>query len=371
MRFRGFEAAKNKLILSMDIEQLISSAVQQSASDIHLASGLVPHFRVGGKMAPQGETVASKEFVGGVLEMVLDDEQKKKLHERRQLDFVLHGQSGIRMRGNAFHTRDGVSIALRLISDKIRPLNTLGFPDSVIKQIRSLKNGLVLVVGPTGQGKSTTLAAILQELATSRPQHLITIEDPIEYVIPSGKTVVQQREVGRDVLDFKSGIRAALREDPDTMMVGEMRDHETISSVLTMAETGHVIFSTLHTSDGPQTISRIIDVFPPAQQSQVRSQLAGSLAMIISQRLVPRIDGGVALAYEVLTNTYAVKNYIRQDKVFQIPSALQTDSSGQMVQLEQSLAGLVIHGYVAKEVAMEYAADAEQLKAILKANGVE
>ena len=355
----------------MNLEKIISVAAEKGASDIHFAVGILPHLRIAGRMIPGGNEEVSDDFVNEVLEKALVDSQKEKFAEEKQVDFVLKSEGGIRLRGNAFHTRKGVSLALRLIADEIRELKSLGFPDTVMGKIRSLKHGLVLVVGATGQGKSTTLASILHDLAKVRPQHLITIEDPIEYVLKSEKTVVQQREVGRDVVDFKLGIRAALREDPDTLMVGEMRDHETISSVLTMAETGHVVFSTLHTSSGPQTISRIIDVFPSDQQSQVRSQLAGSLAMIISQRLIPNKKGGLSLAYEVLTNNYAVKNYIRDNKVYQIPSALQTDSSGDMVQLEQSLAGLVIHDLVDKDVALEYAVDKEQLKAILNANGVE
>lgn len=355
----------------MDIEKIISAAIEQGASDIHLASGLPVHFRISGAVTPQGEGLIEEQFIRNLLDSALSEAQKKQLESERQLDFVLHSNTKVRMRGNAFFSRRGVSVALRLISENVRPLNTLGFPDTVINKIKSLKHGLVLVVGPTGHGKSTTLASILDELAKMRTQHLITIEDPIEYVLSSSKTIVQQREVGRDVVDFKRGLRAALREDPDTLMVGEMRDYETMAAVLTMAETGHVVFSTLHTNDGAKTISRIVDVFPPEQQDQVRSQLAGSLAMIISQRLVPRIGGGLALAYEILTNNYAVQNYIRQNQIFQIPSAMQTDASGEMVQLEQSLAGLVIHGYVEKSVAFEYAADPEQLRSILQNNGVD
>jgi twitching motility protein PilT len=279
--------------------------------------------------------------------------------------------TGVRLRGNAFFQEGGLSVVLRVIAQEIRNLDSLGFPDFVIQNIRALKNGFVLIVGATGQGKSTTLAAILQNIVSDQAKHVITIEDPIEYILPNGQSLVQQREVGRDVLNFRAGIKAALREDPDVLMVGEMRDYETISSALTMAETGHVVFSTLHTNDGPQTISRIIDVFPPEQQEQIRSQLASTLKMIVAQRLVPTVDGKRALAFEVLTNNYAIQNYIRQNKIFQIPSTLQTDSSGEMVQLEQSLAGLVIAQQVTPEVAKEYSADPEQLKAILAANGVK
>ncbi len=355
----------------MDIEQLISGAVEQGASDIHLTTDVPPHFRVAGQLLPQGTEVVTAEFLQNFLMKVLPEEQKKQLQDHRQTDFVIKSVAGVRLRGNAFFQEGGLSIVLRVIAKEIRTLDSLGFPDFVIERIKSLKNGVVLIVGATGQGKSTTLAAILQNLSNHKPQHLITIEDPIEYILPNSKALIQQREVGRDVLDFRAGIKAALREDPDILMVGEMRDYETISAALTMAETGHTVFSTLHTNDGPQTISRIIDVFPSEQQDQVRSQLATTLKMIIAQRLVLAIDGTLTLAYEVLTNNYAIQNYIRQNKIFQIPSALQTDSSGEMVQLEQSLAGLVINQQVTKEVALENAADPEQLKAILAANGIK
>lgn len=355
----------------MDIEQLIAGAVSQGASDIHLTTGVPPHFRVSGQLLPQGADAITAEFLQEFLMKILTEEQKKQLQENRQIDFVMKSAADIRLRGNAFFQEGGLSLVLRVIAKDIRSLDSLGLPDFVIEKIKSLKNGVVLVVGATGQGKSTTLAAILQHLANEKAEHLITIEDPIEYILSNSKALVQQREVGRDVVDFRSGIKAALREDPDILMVGEMRDYDTISAALTMAETGHTVFSTLHTNDGPQTISRIIDVFPPAQQDQVRSQLATALKMIIAQRLVLAVDGTLTLAYEVLTNNYAIQNYIRQNKIFQIPSALQTDASGEMVQFEQSLAGLVINQQVSKEVAMENAADPEQLKAILAANGIK
>jgi twitching motility protein PilT len=361
----------NTNFLKMDIEQLVAGAVSQGASDIHLSSGVVPHFRVSGVITPQGEEAITAEFLQEYLMQILPEKQKQQLQENRQTDFVMKSAAGVRLRGNAFFQENGISVVLRIIAQEIRQLDTLGFPEFVIEKIKSLRNGFVLIVGATGEGKSTTLASVLQHIVNETSQHVITIEDPIEYLLPRGKSVIQQREVGRDVTSFRSGIRAALREDPDILMVGEMRDYETISAALTMAETGHTVFSTLHTSDCPQTISRIIDVFPPEQQEQVRSQLATALKVIIAQRLVPTVDGKVALAYEVLTNNYAIQNYIRQNKIFQIPSALQTDSSGEMVQLEQSLAGLVISQQVSPEVAKEYASDPEQLRAILAANGIK
>ncbi len=355
----------------MDSEKLINAAIAQNASDIHLSPGLQIHFRVAGKMVKQGEYIVDAKTIQQFLLPILNDKQKKALQINRQVDFAVQGPQGVRLRGNAFFQEKGLSVALRIIPAKIPDIRTLGFPEFVIDGLTKRKKGFVLICGPTGQGKTTTLASTLQEVSTKRADHIITIEDPVEFLLPSNNSVIQQREIGRDVISFEMGIKAALREDPDILLVGEMRDYETISAALTMAETGHLVFSTLHTNNGPETISRIIDIFPSEQQGQVRSQLASTLSMIISQTLVPTIAGGLTLAYEVLVNNYAIANYIRTNKIFQIPTALQTDDSGQMVQLEQSLAGLVINKIITKEVAMEYAKSKEDLKSILKANGVE
>jgi twitching motility protein PilT len=355
----------------MDSEKLIIAAINQNASDIHLSPGLQIHFRIAGKMVKQGEGIVDAKLIQQFLLPILNDRQKKMLQQGRQVDFAVQGPQGVRMRGNAFFQEKGLSVALRIIPANIPDIHKLGFPDFVVENLTKRKKGLVLIVGPTGQGKTTTLAAVLQEIAHTRADHIITVEDPVEFLLPSNNSIIQQREIGRDVLTFKDGIKAGLREDPDVLLVGEMRDHETISAVLTMAETGHLVFSTLHTNDGPQTISRIIDIFPPEQQAQVRAQLASTLSMVISQRLVPTISGKLTLAYEVLVNNYAVANYIRQNKVFQIPTALQTDDSGQMVQLEQSLAGLVINKIITKETALEYCKSKDDLESILGANGVQ
>ncbi len=354
----------------MNLDQIIAEAVAKEASDIHLSVGVVPHLRIYGNISPVGEEPVTEEVIQNFLMEILPENQKRQLQDDRQVDFVMKRENGVRLRGNAFFQENGISAVLRIIPKEIRSLETLGFPDFVIEKIKSMKNGFVLIVGATGEGKSTTLASVLQHMANEEAQHIITVEDPIEYILPQGKSIVHQREVGRDVTSFRSGIKSALREDPDVLMAGEMRDYETISAALTMAETGHVVFSTLHTRDCAQTVSRIIDVFPPAQQEQVRSQLASALKMIIAQRLVPTVEGKLVLAYEILSTNYAIQNYIRQNKIFQIPSVLQTDASGEMVQLEQSLAGLVIAKRITPEAAKEYASDPDQLKAILAANGV-
>ncbi|MCF7918141.1 PilT/PilU family type 4a pilus ATPase [Candidatus Gracilibacteria bacterium] len=356
----------------MDFEQIVAYAEKQNASDIHFSPGLPIFLRITGQMIPLDDKPLESEKIQEILDPLLKPEHKEVLKNRRQVDFLAVTQVGLRLRGNAFFQEYGVSASFRIIPRNIRPSISLGFPKFVYDRFLHMKQGLVLIVGPTGEGKSTTLASMIQERANLQTEHIITVEDPVEYLLTSSKSMVQQREVGRDVLNFKDGIIAGLREDPDVLMVGEMRDLETISSVLTMAETGHTVFSTLHTNNGPETITRIIDVFPPEHQDQIRSQLATTLTMIISQRLLPAADGkSLILAYEILSTNYAIQNHIRQNKIYQIQNVLQTDSSGYMVQFEQSLAGLVINNKITKETAIEYAQDKDQLKSILIANGVK
>ncbi len=356
----------------MDFEKIIATAEEQKASDVHFSPGLQIFYRIHGQMLPVGEEKLTTEGISAMIDPFLTSEHKEILKNRKQVDFLATTSGGLRLRGNVFHQEYGVAASFRIIPREIRDFSGIGFPKFVHDRIMGMNKGLVLVVGATGTGKSTTLASILQERITNKTEHCITIEDPIEYLIPSGKGVIQQREVGRDVLNFRDGIEAGLREDPDVLMVGEMRNLETISAALTMAETGHVVFSTLHTNDCAETVTRIVDIFPADQQDQIRSQLSATLKMIIAQKLVPTADGkGLTLAYEILTTNYAIQNYIRQNKIFQIPNVLQTDSSGYMVQYEQSLAGLVIAGRITKEIAHEYAQDKDQLKAILVSNGVK
>ncbi len=356
----------------MDFEKIIDSAEKAKASDVHFSPGLPIFFRVSGQMIPQGEEQMAAEEIQKTVESLLSAEFKEKLQSRRQLDFLTTTKAGLRLRGNAFYQEFGMSVSFRIIPREIREFGTIGFPHFVHEKILKMNQGLVLIVGPTGQGKSTTLASMLQERAKNKTEHIITVEDPIEYLITSTSSVVQQREAGRDVLNFRDGIEAGLREDPDLLMVGEMRNLETISAALTMAETGHVVFSTLHTGNCAETITRIIDVFPAEAQSQIRSQLASTLKMIIAQRLVPSADGkSLVLSYEILTTNYAIQNYIRQNQIYQIPNVLQTDPSGTMIQYEQSLAGLVITNKITREIADEYALDKDQLKSILVANGVK
>jgi twitching motility protein PilT len=351
----------------MDFEKIIDFAVQNSSSDVHISPGLPIYYRINGQMKKAGKDKISPEQIQKMILPFLTNRQKKEIQERRQTDFLAKTSKNIRLRGNAFFQNNGLSVVFRIIPQEIPELLTLGFPEFVYEEILKTEKGLVLIVGSTGQGKSTTLASIIKKRADNLAENILTIEDPIEYIVPSNKSIVQQREVHRDVMNFSDGIRASLREDPDVVMVGELRDLETISAALTLAETGHLVFSTLHTNNGPETIHRIIDIFPSEQQDQVRAQLASSLLMVISQQLIPTIDGkGRTLAYEILTSNYAIKNHIRQNKIFQIPNVLQTDSSGTMVLMEQSLAGLVSMGKISKETAMQYSEDPDQLKSMLE-----
>jgi len=353
----------------MDIKQIIDYVANNGISDLHLIAGKPIFIRQNGQMQAMGEAVP-KEFIETSVAQMLTPIQLQTLKSDRQVDFMF-SQGEHRLRGNAFFTNTGLSACFRVIMPRVPEFNTIGFPAFVEEKLVSASSGLVLVVGPTGQGKSTTLASLLQARALARPQHILTIEDPIEYLIQSHDSVVQQREIGRDVLDYEAGIIGSLREDPDVLMIGEIRNQSTMASTLTLAETGHMVMGTLHTNTAVQTITRFLDSFTPEQRPEVRSQLASNLSMIISQRLVPRANGeGRVLAFEILTMNYAIANYIRQDKIFQIPNVMQTDSSGQMILFEQSLVSLVMSKQITNEVAYEYATDKNQLKALFELNNI-
>lgn len=354
----------------MDFNQVIDFATQNGVSDIHLVAGSPVYMRKDGAMQAMGNPVP-QDFISNIVESVITPTQKKKLEERRQVDFLYQSQKGIRLRGNAFYTHNGLSACFRVIMSQPPDFASLGFPDFVGEELMRAKQGLVLIVGPTGQGKSTTIASVIKSRTENYTEHVLMIEDPVEYIVPQAKSIVQQREIGRDVLSFSEGIMGSLREDPDVLMIGELRDKDTIAATMTLAETGHLVMGTLHTNSAVQTITRILDSFTPEQRPQVRSQLASHLSMVISQRLIPRADGnGRVLAFEVLTMNYAVANYIRQDKIFQIPNVMQTDNSGRMIQFEQSLVGLVMSKKISKEVAFEYANDKNQLKALFELNNI-
>ena len=355
--------------MSFDIEKILDLGLNKGASDIHLSPGKPVYFRVNGYIYGYGEPVGSQD-IENLVAQILTGSQQAKLQEFRDIDFIYGGiRKGKRFRGNIYHTRDGMAVALRAIPEQVPEFQTLGVPNFVLEFIMGLKKGLVLVTGPTGHGKSTTLASLIKNRADRTKEHLILLEDPIEFLINSESSIVHQRAFERDVMSFERGIRAALREDPDVLMVGEMRDTKTVASVLTAAETGHVVFSTLHTNSAAETISRVIDVFPANQQQQIKSQVASTLSMVISQRLIEDTSGGRVLVCEVMVNNYAIKNHIRHDSIFQIPNAMQMDDSGMMVLLEESLAQLIINGKITYNTALAVTSNIEQLDYILENAG--
>ncbi len=353
-----------------NFDQILDYAIEKGASDIHLSPNKPAYLRISGKILTVGEIIQAVDIQNFCAEM-LATQQNAKLEEFRDIDFVYTTIRKNRFRGNAYHTRDGLAMAFRQIPEKIPDFAFTGLPRFVLQYMMSLNKGLVLVVGPTGHGKSTTLASMIKHRADNANEHFVLMEDPIEFLIDSDRSIVHQRSLGRDVQGFERGLKAALREDPDVMMVGEMRDLETISAALTAAETGHVVFSTLHTNSAAETIHRIIDAFPAEKQGQIRSQLAATLAMVVSQRLIPAREGGRALAYEILTSNYAIANHIRQNSIFQIPNAMQTDGTGRMVLFDQSLAELVINDRVDYKVAAQNANSVEQLDYILETSGYQ
>jgi twitching motility protein PilT len=339
----------------MDISELLIFTQKESASDLHLSAGEIPMVRIHGEMKRVEMPPLSREELHVMLYDVLSDQQRKRFEEVHELDFSLDLKGIARYRVNAFRQARGEAVVFRVIPSKILSLEQLGLPKS-LREVTKNERGLVLVTGPTGSGKSTTLAAMIDVLNNSLNGHIITIEDPIEFVHESKKCLINQRELGSHTHSFANALRSALREDPDIILVGEMRDLDTISLALTAAETGHLVFSTLHTSGAPKTVDRIIDVFPAGQQDQVRAQFAESIQAIISQVLLKRRTGrGLVPALEVMIGTPAVRNLIREGKVAQLPSAIQTGQKFGMITLDQSLKDLVGKGVVDKEECFYFA----------------
>ncbi len=325
----------------MDITDLLIQTRDRGASDLHLTVGSKPTMRINGKLTRLPLSQLRREEIHTMLYDLLADEQKAHFEATHDLDFSLELGGIGRFRVNAFLGRLGEGVVLRLIPSKIQTLDELGFP-AILKDLADEEQGFVLITGPTGAGKSTTLAAMVDHMNNTREDHVITIEDPIEFVHDHRKCNINQREVGPHTMSFTAALRAALREDPDIILVGEMRDLETIGLALTAAETGHLVLSTLHTNNAAQTISRIVDVFPPYQQEQIRIQLADSLLGVVAQTLVPTMDGSTRVAaMEIMVATPAIRNLIRENKVHQIPSAIQTGARDGMQSLDQSLKALV------------------------------
>ena len=334
------------------MEQLLRYLWDNSATDLHLCAGTPPRVRVDGKLvAIPGAQPLTVEFVQAVLHGLMSDEDTAMYHQDRQLDFAFTWHDIARFRANAFIQLDRPALALRLIPTDIPTPEQIGLPNSTA-QLLTRPHGLVLMTGPTGSGKSTTLAAMIGWINRNRPVHILTIEDPVEYIHPPQHALVNQREVGQDATSFAEALKAALREDPDVVLVGEMRDLETIQLTLTLAETGHLVFATLHTNDAAQTVDRVIDVFPADQQDQIRTQFSMALAAVIAQRLVPRIGGGRVAAYELLIATPAISNVIREGKVRQLRNLIATGQKDGMMVMEQSLASLVQSGIISYEDAM-------------------
>ena len=339
------------------IEILLEDVVRKKASDLHLQVGLPPMQRVDGSLTPmQGFDPLTPENVESLVFAILDADQQQILLKDKEFDFSFaFGDLG-RFRVNAFHERGNIAAALRLIPNQIATIADLGLP-AVVGKFADYPRGLVLVTGPTGSGKSTTLAALVDKINTERAQHIITIEDPIEFTHKSKQSVVVQREVHYDTYSFSAALRSSLREDPDVVLIGEMRDLETISAAITIAETGHLVFATLHTNSASQSIDRMIDVFPPHQQPQVRAQLANILMAIASQRLVPTIGGGRVAAAEILVANSAVRNIIREGKSHQLDAVIQTGADQGMQLMDKTLAGLVQTGSVTYDTARQFAVD--------------
>ena len=334
----------------MVIEDLLGLVIKRKASDLHLAVNYPPIIRVDGVLSNLGAVVLSDDVIEGLLFSLLDEKQTSTLKGQKELDLSHTHASGDRFRINMFYEKGHLSAAFRLIPSAIKTIEELGLPP-ICHEFAKLSQGLILVTGPTGQGKTTTLAAIIQEINELYSKNIVTVEDPIEYLFPKAKSLVRQREIEHDTLSWDGALRSALREDPNVVLIGEVRDYETVSSAVTIAETGHLVFSTLHTNSASQTIDRMIDVFPENQQNQVRSQLASILEGVISQRLIEGIGGGRVIATEVLLATPAVRNVIREGKTYQIDNIIQTSGDLGMMTLEKSLVRLVREGKITLDAA--------------------
>lgn len=348
------------------IEVLLEEVIKKKGSDLHIQVGLPPMLRVDGALIPVPATdVLSEEGVEALVFAILDDDQKQILLKDKEFDFSFaFGDLG-RFRVNAFHERGNLAAALRLIPNEMMTIEQLGLPQ-IVNKFADYPRGLVLVTGPTGSGKSTTLAALVHKINAERSSHIVTIEDPIEFTHKSQKSVIVQREVHYDTYSFSAALRSSLRQDPDVVLIGEMRDLETIAAAITIAETGHLVFATLHTNSAAQSIDRMIDVFPPHQQPQIRAQLANILMAICSQRLIPSIGGGRIAAAELLIATPAVRNIIREGKSHQLEAVIQTGAEFGMQSMDKTLVTLIHNGSITYDEARNYAIDLDELDRLMR-----
>lgn len=344
-----------------ELKKLIDIVIAEGGSDLHFTAGQHPSIRVTGDLVSLVKhPVFSHEDVQKIASILIPESRLPGLREKHEIDFSHTTEQGVRFRGNAYFQQEGLSIALRLIPAKIRSLSELNLPE-VLMQFARRKQGFFLVTGPVGHGKTTTLASLLEIINTERAEHILTIEDPIEYLFEPKQSVVDQREVGVDTNSFRAALRSMFRQDIDVAMIGEMRGIETISAAVTAAETGHLVLSTLHTNNSAQTVDRIIDSFPSEQQNQIRGQLSQSLAGIFSQRLLPRVSGGLIPAYELVLNTSAVSNLIRENRTHEINIVIETGSSEGMVDMNRVLFDLINRGEITYDTARAYSMNPEGL----------
>ncbi len=348
-----------------ELQALIELIIQEKASDLHFSVDAHPMVRVSSSLIPLvKKPILTDGDVDSFAKLLMREDQYKRYLEYEEIDFSYENAEGVRFRGNAFYQRGRMGIALRLIPNVIRTLDELHLPP-ILESFTQRNQGFFLCVGPVGQGKSTTLAAMVNTINKNRAEHVVTIEDPIEYVYQEEKALIDQREVGIDTKSFEAALNASFRQDVDVILVGEMRNAETIAAAVTAAETGHLVYSTLHTNDAAQTINRIVDSFPGSQQDQIRVQLAGSLIAIFSQRLIPRISGGLVPAYELLINNNAVSNLIRENRVHEIGSVIETGLEQGMIDMNRSLARLVQTGEITVENAFLYSFNPKGLERLL------
>ena len=350
----------------MEIKELLKLVIDKKASDLHLMAGVPPHIRIDGKLQPvANEPALTPETIQALIMPLLTPAQKDQFLVNKELDFSFELGGMGRFRSNVYYTKGVMAAALRQIDSKIRSIEQLQLP-KICYQLAELRQGLVLVTGPTGHGKSTTLAAIINQINETRSEHIVTIEDPIEYVYKPKLSIISQREMHGDTHSWAVALRSVLREDPDVVLVGEMRDYETIAAALTVAETGHLVLATLHTNSAAQTIDRIVDVFPEHQQAQIRMQLSNTLSAVLAQRLLPAIGGGRLAVEEILLGTNAVKTSIREGKSHLINNVLQTSAEQGMQSLEMDLSRLVNQGQIDFNVALEYAINPDELTRLVK-----
>ncbi|MBZ9578326.1 type IV pilus twitching motility protein PilT [Patescibacteria group bacterium] len=351
---------------SSQLRELLNFTIQEKASDLHISVGHPPVLRISGRLIPliKFKKITSGDSQGLAFEL-MTEEQRERFLQKKEIDFSYNFEGRARFRINIFFASGNISSALRLIPAKIPTIEELNLPP-ILHQFTKPSQGFVLVTGPSSHGKSTTLAALLDEVNHTRNDHIITIEDPIEYVFEDDRCIIDQREVYQDTISFAQALRSTFRQDPDVIMVGEMRDLETMATAISAAETGHLVFATLHTNSASQSIHRIVDSFPPLQQSQVRAQLSGSLLGVISQRLIPRIKGGLIPTCEIMINTSAVANLIRENKIHELPLVIETSAEIGMASLNRSLANLVRAKEISLENALLYSLNPVELKKLLR-----